>query len=538
MTLWKNIRKWSKKSQQTKSDFATSFRKRSLSSDLQTNIDQIKEEFGSSPDVIIREFLLGTESVLKVAMIYMDGLVNKNAIFHFVGHFLNGEYQKDWLANANPHESLLHFLRNHAHEIHELRTIETWNEMMLSCLSGDTVILIDGSNNGIGGNTRGGELRQISESTTQVVIRGPKDAFIESIGTNIALVRRRIKNPNLWLENMEIGKVTRTDVAILYLHGIAKEDLIKDIKKRLLEIEIDSIMESGNIEELIEDQTFTPFPTIYNTDRPDIIAANIIEGRVAIFVDGTPFVLIVPTIFSQFFQSAEDYYQRFDFATFVRLLRYVSFFISVMGPSIYIALITFHQEMIPSQLLFSLVSSREGVPFPALVEALMMELSFEILREAGVRMPRSVGQAVSIVGALVLGQAAVQAGIVSPAMVIVVAITGIASFATPAFNIAITARMLRFVLMILAASFGAFGITMGMIFIVAHMTSLQSFGTPYLSPLGPFNIIDQKDTFIRFPLWSVITRSKLFRVKKYAQTSKETPSALSNHGERNGDGAQ
>ena len=236
------------------------------------------------------------------------------------------------------------------------------------------------------------------------MIRGPKDSFSESIGTNISLVRRRIKSPNLWLENMKIGNVTQTDVAIMYIKGIVSDSIVEELKQRLHAIEIDSILESCYIEELIQDQTFTPFPTVYNTERPDVVAGNLLEGRIAIYVDGTPFVLIVPTVFAQYFQSAEDYYHRFDIGIFVRLLRYIGFFISLLGPSIYVAAITFHQEMIPTTLLNSLAAQREGIPFPAFVEALLMEGSFEVLREAGVRMPRAVGQAVSIVGApVVLG---------------------------------------------------------------------------------------------------------------------------------------
>ncbi len=238
-----------------------------------------------------------------------------------------------------------------------------------------------------------------------------------------------------------------------------------------------------------------------------------LEGRVAILVDGSPFVLIAPTVFMQFFQSPSDYTHRFDIGNFLRILRYIAFFISLIAPSVYIAAITFHQEMIPTTLLISLAASREGVPFPAFIEALLMETSFEVLREAGIRMPRAVGQAVSIVGALVLGQAAVQAGIVSPAMVIIVAITGIASLSTPSYDMAISARILRFVLMILAASFGFYGITLGLIIMIAHLNSLRSFGIPYLAPFSPFIPADQKDALFRFPLWSLLTRPRLISQK-------------------------
>jgi len=248
---------------------------------------------------------------------------------------------------------------------------------------------------------------------------------------------------------------------------------------------------------------------VYNSERPDVIAAGLLEGRVAILVDGTPFVLMVPGLFIHFYQSAEDYYQRADISTLLRILRLLGLFIALLGPSLYIAITTFHQEMLPTQLLLSLAAQREGVPFPAFIEALMMEVAFEILREAGIRMPKSVGQAISIVGTLVIGQAAVDAGIVSAAMVIVVAITAISSFIVPAFSLSISIRILRFGLMGLAASFGLFGITVGMIALILHMCSLRSFGIPYMSPFAPFIWSDQKDSIFRFPRWGLLSRPHL-----------------------------
>nr|WP_281280436.1 spore germination protein [Paenibacillus koleovorans] len=231
-------------------------------------------------------------------------------------------------------------------------------------------------------------------------------------------------------------------------------------------------------------------------------------------VDGTPFVLLVPALFVQFMQSAEDYYQRAEFASLIRILRYVCLFISLLAPALYIAITTFHQELLPSSLLFSLAAQREGIPFPAFIEAVIMEITFEILREAGVRLPKTVGQAVSIVGALVIGQAAVDAGLVSPAMVIVVAITAISNFVIPSFSMGISIRILRFILMIFAATFGLFGVTVGLLAIVQHMVSLRSFGVPYMSPVAPFVVEDQKDTIFRFPLWSLFSRPKYISKKK------------------------
>lgn len=332
--------------------------------------------------------------------------------------------------------------------------------------------------------------------------RGPRQGFTESLQTNISMIRRYIKNPNLWVEKMKKGSVTNTDIALMYIQGICDEKVLKEVKQRLEKIDIDSILESGYIEQLIEDETFTTFPTMYHTERPDVVAGNLLEGRFAIIVDGTPFVLIAPALFVQFFQSVEDYYSRFDIATSIRILRVLVFFISLVAPAVYVAATTFHQEMIPTQLLVVIAAQREIVPFPAVVEALTMEVAFEILREAGVRLPRVVGSAVSIVGALVIGQAAVQAGIVSPAMVIIVALTAIASFATPAFAMAISARLIRFIFIIASAVMGFYGLILGIIMMFVHLCSLRSFGVPYMSPLAPFSSQGVKDALFRVPWWA------------------------------------
>ncbi|MGF6947654.1 spore germination protein KA [Neobacillus sp. B4I6] len=489
-----------------------------LHRNLKDNLQHIRTEVGNSPDVVIREFEIGGLQ-LQAAAVFIDNLVDQKLVDDFVMRSLMVDISQGTSKVSD--KNVFDVIKDKALTIGTVKVIKDWNGLMLSILSGDTIILIEGWAEAISGSTRGGESRGVEEPSSQVVIRGPKDGFTESIGTNVSLVRRRIKSPNLWLETMKIGDVTQTDVAFMYIKGIANDKLVQEVKQRLNDIEIDGVLESGYIEDLIQDQPFSPFPTVYNTERPDSVAANLLEGRIAILVDGTPFVLIAPTTFFMFFQSSEDYYQRYDIATAVRLLRFFAFFISLFGPSIYVAAITFHQEMIPTPLLISLSAQREGVPFPAFVEALLMEGSFEILREAGVRMPRAIGQAVSIVGALVLGQAAVQAGIVSSAMVIVVAITGIASFSTPTFNMAISVRLLRFLLTICAATYGFYGIAVINMIMIAHLCSLRSFGIPYMAPLAPFIPSDQKDTLVRLPFWSLITRPRLVSQKKITRMERD-----------------
>lgn len=474
-----------------------------LETSLGANIDRIRSDVAASPDLIVRRFTLRTGQQQHVAAIYLETITDKEMVNEFVMRSLMSPFLPELPqgSGASPEEAFKYICDN-ALSVGQVEILDNWTTMLLELLTGKTLLLVDGWDQCVSCSTIGGETRAVSEASTQVVIRGPKDSFTESLPTNITLIRRRIRSEKFGFEAIKIGKVTQTNVAMLFIEGIVKDEIKQEVRKRLSNIDTDAILESGYIEEFIEDNWSSPFPTVYNTERPDVIAANLLEGRVAILVDGTPFALVVPTILPQFFSSAEDYYQRYDIGTFLRLLRYAAFIISLLGPAVYIALITFHQEMLPTTLLISLSGAREGVPFPALIEAFMMELSFEILREAGVRMPRAVGQAVSIVGALVLGEAAVQAGIVSPIMVIVVAITAIANFSIPAYNLAITARLLRFLFMLAAGMLGFYGIILGLIMLVAHMNALRSFGVSFLSPLVPFKFKQMKDFFVRLPHWS------------------------------------
>ncbi len=477
-----------------------------LEHDLNSNINMLKDKTGNSSDIVIRELTIGSNSQLKAAVIYIEGLVDNKIIDEFV---IEALLTDSTIQHSLLDQNLPQFIENNVIALNGMKIITAVNELFDSLAAGETIILIEGCAHAISGSTQGGEQRSIEEPQTQPVIRGPKDGFTESMRTNTSLIRRRIKNLNLWLEMMKIGEITRTDVGIMYINGIADDKIVEEVRQRLRKIKTESILESGYIEQLIEDQTFTTFPTVYHTERPDVVAANLLEGRIAILVDQTPFVLIVPALFIQFFQSPEDYYERFDISTALRSLRVLIFLISLIAPSTYIAATTFHQEMIPTQLAFAIAAQREAVPFPAFIEALIMEVTFEILREAGVRMPRAIGTTVSIVGALVIGQAAVQAGLISPAMVIVVSITAIASFATPTFAIAISARLVRFALMIIAATFGFYGIMLGLIILAIHLCSIRSFGVPYMYPFAPSSLDNLGDSLFRVPLWAIKRRPKL-----------------------------
>ncbi|MHA6482205.1 spore germination protein [Paenibacillus sp. strain BS8-2] len=479
-----------------------------MTAELVQNIAQIRSQLGNSKDVIIRQIRIGKDPGLSAAVIYIDGLTDVESIQHFLLESLLLDIHNDDFDNIlREGQDLIRMLEERILKVGAISHVEQFSGLFNHLLSGDVILMLDRHHTSISiGSMRDWKERGVTESSTETVIRGPKESFTESLRINTSLIRRKIKDPNLWMDTKSIGKVTHTDVAIMYVNGIANEDVLKEVHLRLDRIDIDSILESGYIEEFIEDTPYTPFPTIYHSERPDVIAAELLEGKIAILIDGTPLVMIVPALFVSFMHAAEDYYQRAVIASLIRILRFICIGIALTGPSLYIAVTTFHQEMLPTQLLIGLASQREGTPFPAFIEAFMMEVTFEILREAGLRMPKAIAQTVSIVGTLVIGTAAVEAGIISAAMVIVVAITAISSFVLPAFDMSLSFRMLRFPLMMLAASFGLFGIIVGLIAIVLHMCSLKSFGVPYMSPLAPFNAEGNRDSVIRLPWWTMWTR--------------------------------
>ncbi len=313
------------------------------------------------------------------------------------------------------------------------------------------------------------------------------------------LIRRRIRDPNLVFRHLKVGQRARNDLVIAYIEGITKPELLKEVETRLKEVEIDIILDSGYIEQMIEDVWWSPFNTIQDTERPDEIAAGLTEGRVAILVDNSPFALLAPATFNTQMLSPEDYYLRWPVANFVRLLRFIASFTALVTPSLYIAVTSFHPEMIPTQLALSIAGTREGIPFPAFVEAVIMELALELLREAGIRLPGPIGQTIGIVGGLVIGDAAVRARLVSPIMVIVVALTAIAGFIIPTYSLGFGLRITRFFLMILASLLGIYGLTLGMLILLGHLATVTSFGVSFLSPWAPLNWHDLGDSVIRGP---------------------------------------
>lgn len=459
--------------------------------------EKLADWVGDSPDIVYRHIQFqGVDTVI----VYIEGMSDPRGV-------LDSLLEAD-AANAippQPEESDVTSRAEHAltiiksHSLAEGRVTEAdrFDDAVVCLLAGGTIIYLDGLRQALTVGTQNLKQRAVQEATSQSVVRGPREGFTESLNDNTSLVRRRIQHPTLRMRKMTMGRDTRTAVAVMYMEGKVDKRVLNELYERLEKAELLSILESNSIEEMIQDRRYSPFPTVYNSERPDVIASALLEGRVAILVDGSPFVLVVPALFVHFFQSSEDYTQRGDFASLVRLLRYFCFIIALLTPSVYIAITTYHQEMIPPNLLLSLIGQREGIPFPAFIEALIMEVTFEILREAGIRLTKSIGQSVSIVGTLVIGQAAVDAGLISAAMVIVVSITAISNFALPAFSVGISARLLRFVFMVLSALFGLYGIIILLIMLGLHLCRLESMGIPYMTSLAPFRARDQKDTLLR-----------------------------------------
>jgi hypothetical protein len=470
---------------------------------LQKNISFIKNSFNHCDDLLVREFSIKSPYNIQAAIIGMDGLIDKQTVnLEIMKPLMHGENYPQY--DIRPVVDIISEFALSVGEVTKGRAID---DLINAILSGDCILLLEDSSDYLIINTRGWEKRGVENPDSESIIRGPKEGFTESLRVNTALIRRRLKTPDLKIEQRKVGVRTKTDLALIYVSGLAKEELIEEVKKRLGTINIDGIIDTGMVEEFIEDNPYSPFPQTIITERPDKVAAALLDGRIAIVLDGTPMVLIVPAVFLQFYQSPEDYYERSIFGSGVRLFRLFGFIMATSFPAIYVALVSFHHGLIPSKLVLSISKAREGVPFPAVIEAFIMEIALDLLREASIRLPTNIGQTIGIVGALVLGQAAIQARIVSPIMIIVVALTGIGSFVVPNFSTSYSTRFLRYPILIAAGTLGAYGISLTWCVIVAHLCTLESFGVPYLSPVSPFKTSALKDSILRLPLWWMRTRS-------------------------------
>ncbi|SFI72658.1 spore germination protein [Thermoflavimicrobium dichotomicum] len=375
------------------------------------------------------------------------------------------------------------------------------NAISQSLLQGSAVLLFDGIGEACLVQVVASYHRDVKEPDNEGVVRGAHGGFIENLSVNLFLVRNRLESQNLVVRYYQLGDATKTKVAVLYMQDLANPDLVKEVDHRLRSISIDTIISPGYIAELTENNPYSPFPQILFTERPDRTVAHLMEGRVAILAEGDPTALIVPVTLFAFYQTPDDFHSRWIVGSFIRVIRLASFLIAFQLPAFYIAVVSFHAEVLPANLIDTVKSSVERVPFPPILEALVMELTLELIREAGIRLPSRVGQTIGIVGGLVIGDAVVRTGLVSYPMVIVVSLTAISSFVVPSYEMSSAVRFLRFPLMAMAALFGFVGIVFGLLFIMIHLSKLESFGTAYLAPFIPLRIKDLKDTFVRLPIW-------------------------------------
>jgi len=481
-----------------------------VSRELDRNVALLKSILGPSDDIVFREISIGHEQHIRAEIVFIDGIVHKDTIHDHVMKSLMLLTERIQPAPVQG-ERLGDLVRDFSLTVGEVKMSSEMGDVIDGILNSDTALFIDGVPECCIVNTKGWEHRSVQEPQTEATIRGPREGFNEVLRTSTALMRRRIKDTRFRVKQMTLGARTKTDIAVMYIEGIANEQIVGEVFSRLNDIDVDAIRGAGDIEQLIEDNPFSPFPQIHVTERTDKVQGGILEGRIAIAVDTTPFVLMIPATFWDFQQAPDDYFERWVSSTFVRMLRFTAVFVSMILPATYVALASFHTEMVPARLALPLAGSRAGVPFPVVLEILILEISIETLREASVRLPGPIGPTIGIVGAIVIGEAAIRAGLVGPLAVIIVALTTIASFVSPSYSMGVAVRILKFPLVLLASGLGLLGIMIGVIAIATHLCSLDSFGVPYFAPVVPATVSDLKDTFVRAPTWLMKKRPLFLR---------------------------
>lgn len=474
-----------------------------LSRELQVNRSRIKQIFSlpTNADVIIRDFTISPsrradegkqpdegkqqiqgKQAIKAFAVFMEGMSDKEIIN---SHVLQPLMILSSLPPDDQIEDRLQTIKEKLLPGNQVMEYDKWEDVRKNILSGSTAVFIDGAEKALIVETKGWEQRGVGETKTETVVRGPHDAFTENLRSNTGLVRARIRTERLITEMMQVGELAATDIAVMYVKGIVNPRLVQEVKRRIKAVKVDFLQDSGILEQFIEDPPKGLIPRMLATERPDRVASALSEGFVAVFVGQSPYVLILPTVIWSLIHTAEDAYLRYPFGSLIRIIRFFALLAALLLPSIYIAITNYHPEMIPTDLMLAIAAARERVPFPVVLEVLLMELSLELIREAGIRIPNVIGPTIGIVGALILGQAAVQAGIISPLLVIVVAVTALSAFTMPNYNFGFAIRSLRFLFILLAAMWGFYGITLGILVLLMHFATLKSFGVPMLSPVTP-----------------------------------------------------
>lgn len=491
----------SRKKSQKKDEEPFMLEKLLVSPSLETNRGYLEKIYSlpKNKDIILRDFYIALHPPLKAFILFIDGLSDKeiinNAILKSLMVLLD---EKEKVEEGN----LAEYIKEHLLPGHDVAILDKYTEILDRVNYGNTAIFMEGSARSLVVETKGWERRTVGRPEIEQVIMGPHEAFNETLRSNTALIRKALRNEKLITEMLKAGSRNKIDVAMMYLEDLANPKLVEEVKRRIASIQTDYVGVSGVLEQFIEDAPLMPAPQILTTERPDRVVSFLVEGHVAIIVDGGPHALIVPATLFSLLHSPEDYYLRMPYGNLLRLLRVFALFIAILTPGIYVSIVTFHQEMVPTELLLAIAASRVTVPFPTIFEVFAMEIAFELIREAGVRVPGVIGNTIGIVGALILGQAAVQAGIISPVLIIVIAITGLASFAIPNYSISFGFRGIRFIFTIMAAFFGFLGISGCLYLLFISLVSMKSFGVPFLAPIAP-RTKTGPDVVIRGPVWSM-----------------------------------
>lgn len=468
----------------------------SVSTDLQFNLDFIKKTYGApdNSDLVIRQFEIDAgDRRVKAFTVFFDGMSDSNQINEaIISPLLKNHYH-----SSDPPDPIDKIVGSMLVEQCTLKDLIYLEEVVDAINFGNCALFADGSEYAFVADVKNWAKRSVGPPQNEAVLRGPQEAFVESIRTNTALLRKSVKDANMMIENIPIGRRSKTPCALVYIKDIANGALVKEVRKRMKGLDIDYLFDSGELEQLIEDDTYSLFPQMVATERVDKACMALTSGRVVVIVNGTPYVLIVPSVISDYVNVTEDSFVRTPYSILFKVVRVIAILISLLLPGMYMAVVYFHQEMIPADLLFAIEASREMMPFPSIFELILMEIVFELIREAGIRMPTAVGPTLGIVGGLILGQAAVEAGIVSPIMIIVVALTGIGTFAVANYSLEFALRVSRFGYIILGSAFGFIGIAVGLFLQLLSLCSSYSFGVPLLSPIAPRMKYSANDLFSR-----------------------------------------
>ncbi|MGE5677334.1 MAG: spore germination protein [Pseudomonadota bacterium] len=473
-----------------------------LSNSLQENIEALKSTFKEDQSLSIREFSVGGINNVECAAVFLAGMVDMGRInSEIISPLLNIK------AEVINSDILITSILKNAISAPQVETTGDYETVVSFLLDGNTLVFIDEHEKALYINTLKLNRRENNEPDTEKVVRGPREGFNESLFNNISLIRARIKSESFKLHFRVIGRITKTKICVCYLQDVASLEIVEEVERRLDRIDIDGILDSGYIQELVADEGYSPFLTVGYTERPDVVAGKILNGKIAIVCDGSPFVLTLPFVFSEYFHINENYYSNFYYSTFNRILSFLGFFITTSLPAIYCALVTFHQELLPTPLILSISAARQGIPLPTIAEMILILFVFEVLREASVRIPAVIGPTISIVGALIIGQAAVEAKLISAPIIIIAAASGITSFLVPKMEQGIVMSRLAFLLA--SAFMGLYGYIFCVVALFIHLCSIRSFGIPYMLYISSINVQDQKNTLIRAPWWLMKRRPRI-----------------------------